>query len=133
MPTRGLEPPHLAAIDPKSIATASSATSACQGFAIIAELGGLRKLSGPIQLVGEPTPQYPTDRSGLHTPDSVYDKLPCHSTVICLKPPVEAGGSWLAGCDPTSPVPLRRDLIPRRVQDPLALLSVARSPSRHHC
>ena len=60
MPTRGLEPPHLAAIDPKSIASASSATSACQGFAIIAELGGLRKLLGPIQLIGDPTPQYPT-------------------------------------------------------------------------
>lgn len=50
MPTRGLEPPHLAAIDPKSIASASSATSASQtlafpDFVIITKLTQLCKLS----------------------------------------------------------------------------------------
>ena len=59
MPTRGLEPPHLAAIDPKSIASASSATSAFLGafpdFAIIAKLTQLRKLSPHSTTVGTDT------------------------------------------------------------------------------
>ena len=73
-------------------------------------------------------------------------------TVICLTAPKGAGSSWLIGCYPTSPAPLRRDPISTlsktasnlmqiarqileqdRKPDLLALLSVARSPSKKHC
>jgi hypothetical protein len=42
------------------------------------------------------------------TPDSVF-------TVICL---TERGETWPAGCDPTSPVSLRRDRITSLRRDP---------------
>jgi hypothetical protein len=55
-------------------------------------------------------------RGGYHTPDSVYRSQVPGTTVICLNHPVDVspedvGGSWLVGCYPTLPAPLRRDLI----------------------
>ena len=67
----------------------------------------------------------------IRTPDSV-DRPPCSQwcsrSVICLGSFLH-GESWLAGYYPTSPTSLRRDRT-RVERDPLALLPVARSPSR---
>jgi hypothetical protein len=55
-------------------------------------------------------------RSRFHTPDSVYDSRSHRNTVICLRRLLGAGDSWLAGCYPTLPAPLRRDLTTRYAQ-----------------
>jgi hypothetical protein len=58
------------------------------------------------------------------------------SAVICLDRVKRPGDLWLARCYLASPAPLRRDctsMCCHRQRNPLALLPVARSPSRTHC
>jgi len=80
------------------------------------------------------------------TPDSVRhlwrNTLALHVSVSPSVSVLPIGGLWIAGCYPASPAPLRRDhtcgpkteILPElHLHDPLALLPVARSPSRTHC
>ena len=90
MPTRGLEPPHLAVIDPKSIASASSATSA-----------HLPQCDHTIAHVLQSC----KSRATLYSRFCPQALAPCGArpclAVIYLSLVAKAGSAWLAGCCPT--------------------------------
>lgn len=131
MPTRGLEPPHLAVIDPKSIASANSATSARVSC-------GVNYLECTVQVHIKSTCRLRLNNS-LHL---LYSHLiTCANQEADNVPPILSPVSSsvselaLAICGVlgvTQLCPHCCDEI-QLAPNPLALLPVARSPSRAHC
>ena len=157
VPTRGLEPPHLAAIDPKSIASANSATSAyCRWLTVDHALTSVAT-NKPTDL-GSPSYRqrcllYSIATQGANRGQLLLHSCCCIPVAVFLLPgrltyprfchlPQQGSSSVsrtailsVAVCGVqrvTLPCPHRCGEI-QLAPDPLALLSVARSPSRGHC
>ena len=113
VPTRGLEPPHLSVIDPKSIASAIP----------------------PRRHFSRRTQKFIICCVSLQIWGDVYSRFcpaPSAGPVIYLNPGSPQGWQNMAGrVLPDAPASLRRDSTAMQ-PNPLTLLPVVRSPSRSH-